>query len=139
MLDHPHVGQIAKTGGLLALPEPDDPGASLGGSAESYCWHGRYWAHAIDAACQVAVRRPDMDAPVPAYREDFLDSEARAYRPLTPLLPVDAFDMLMTLVASRGEHDLPSSPDRFVSEKTGFMRWPSCARCIVWDRRTRST
>ncbi|WP_171102079.1 extracellular solute-binding protein [Ruegeria sp. HKCCD7255] len=120
VLDHPHVGQIAETGALLPLPEPEDADASLGGSAESYLWNGQCWAYAIDAACQMAACRSDLDAPQPVYWEDFLRSEASQYRAITPLLPVDAFDMFMTLVAGRGGEVMPINPDEFVSETNGL-------------------
>lgn len=120
VLDHPHVGQIAETGALLALPESAGDGSSLGGSEESYVWGGKRWAYALDAACQMAVHRPDLIQQLPQRWEQFLQPEAGAFRPLTPLLPVDAFDMLMTIVAGRGEADLPRSPDAFVSEANGL-------------------
>ncbi|WP_417522681.1 extracellular solute-binding protein [Marinovum sp.] len=119
VLDHPHVGQIAEAGALLPLPLPTDPEASLGGSAESYVWNGSCWAYAIDAACQMACYRPDLAPPLPQQWEDFLAADAAKFRPLTPLLPVDAFDMLMTLVAGRGGDRMPASPERFVSGDNG--------------------
>lgn len=120
VLDHPHVGQIAETGALLALPAPEDPDASIGGSAESYLWAGKFWAYAIDASCQMAVCRPDLAQALPERWEQFLDPEARAFRPLTPLLPVDAFDMFMTLVAGRGGERMPADPRHFVSPENGL-------------------
>ncbi|KUF09864.1 extracellular solute-binding protein [Pseudoponticoccus marisrubri] len=119
VLDHPHVGQIAETGALLPLPAPADAAASLGGSAESYLWQGQCWAYALDAACQMAAYRPDMGTPLPRTWEEFLAEDAARFRPLTPLLPVDAFDMLMTLVAGRGEEDLPHDDRHFVSPENG--------------------
>lgn len=119
VLDHPHVGQIAETGALLPLPFVDDAAASLGGSAESYLWNGECWAYAIDAACQMAAYRPDIGAPLPKTWEALCADDAKIFRPLTPLLPVDAFDMLMTLVAGRGEEQLPVSPTHFVSDQNG--------------------
>lgn len=120
VLDHPHVGQIADTGALLPLPEPSDASASLGGSAECYVWNGTCWAYALDAACQMAVYRPDLGSQLPAFWEEFLSVDASRFRALTPLLPVDAFDMFMTLVAGRGEDDLPRSPTEFVTPKNGI-------------------
>lgn len=120
VLDHPHVGQISETGSLLPLPEPEDNSASLGGSAESYFWKGKCWSYAIDVSCQMAVRRPDIDAAIPLTWEQFLEQDAAKYRALTPLLPVDAIDMLMTLVAGRSEEDLPFSDSEFVSEANGL-------------------
>lgn len=119
VLDHPHVGLISETGVLLPLPEPDDTAASLGGSAESYFWNGKCWSYAIDASCQMAAYRPDLDTILPVYWEDFLTEDARNFRALTPLLPVDAFDMFMSLAAGRGEEKQPFSSREFVSSKTG--------------------
>ncbi|WP_053999511.1 extracellular solute-binding protein [Ahrensia marina] len=119
VLDHPHVGQISETGSLLPLPKREDASASLGGSAESYFWNDKCWSYAIDASCQMAVRRTDLGATTPIYWEDFLRDDAAKFRAVTPLLPVDAFDMLMTLVAGKGEVALPYSSDNFVSDDNG--------------------
>ena len=120
ILDHPHVGQIATSGCLLPLPAPE-PGvtASIGGSAESYVWNGETWAYAVDAACQMAVRRPDLDGPRPSLWEDFLDADAYRFRAVTPLLPVDAFDTFLTLVASQRGARVPASRDAFVAGDRG--------------------
>lgn len=120
VLDHPHVGQIAEAGALLPLPGPKDADASLGGSAESYLWRGQCWAYALDAACQMAAFRPDLARPLPRRWEDFLGDDAARFRPLTPLLPVDAFDMFMTLVAGRGEDEMPRGAGHFVSGENGL-------------------
>ena len=116
ILDHPHVGQIAETGSLVPL-DPLPPEASLGGSAESYEWDGAVWAYPVDAACQVAVRRPDLCPRPPATWDEAVGRGD--LRPLTPLLPVDAFDMMMTLVAGMGEEEMAADPRRFVSEANG--------------------
>lgn len=120
VLDHPHVGQIAETGALLPLPYEAGGDTSLGGSEESYVWNGTCWAYALDAACQMAVHRPDLATPLPLRWEEFLAPDAAKFRALTPLLPVDAFDMLLTLVAGRGEADLPRTRDTFVTEANGL-------------------
>lgn len=120
VLDHPHVGQISETGALLPLPAPQDAAASLGGSAESYLWNDRCWAYAVDAACQMAAYRPDLDTPLPETWEEFLAEDANRFRALTPLLPVDAFDMFMTLVAGRGGEVMPTGPEHFVSDHNGL-------------------
>ncbi|MDD9746923.1 MULTISPECIES: ABC transporter substrate-binding protein [Marinovum] len=121
VLDHPHVGQIAESRSLMALPAWQDVAAgSMGGSVESYVYGGQTWAWPIDAACQMAVIRPDSGLEMPHNWEEFLTPEARRFRAITPLLPVDAFDMLMTLVAARGEEVLPVSKDAFVSDANGI-------------------
>lgn len=120
VLDHPHVGAIAEGGALRPLPEPDNHTASMGGSAESYFWNGTCWAYAIDAACQMAAYRSDLTSNLPKTWEDLVGFKGASYKPLTPLLPVDAFDMFMTLVAGNGEESLPYDTDHFVSEQNGL-------------------
>ncbi|MEM9476970.1 MAG: extracellular solute-binding protein [Pseudomonadota bacterium] len=122
VLDHPHVGLIAESGSLIPLPMPVDSAvSSIGGSLESYVWQGQLWAYPIDAASQVAVRRPDLCEASLSCWEDVLSADRRDCRLVTPLLPVDAFDMMMTLVAGRGEEALPVSETNFVSQESGLM------------------
>ncbi len=121
VLDHPHVGLIADTESLLPLPMPTDAAsASLGGSLESYVLRDRLWAYPIDAACQVAVKRADLcDMELPDW-ETAVEGEYGVPM-VTPLLPVDALDMMMTLVAGRGEDVLPRGPTEFCSEENGIL------------------
>lgn len=121
VLDHPHVGQVSEKGALLPLPAPTDASASLGGSAESYVWNNQCWAYAVDAACQMAAFRPDLSTALPTKWEQFLGEDATRFRAVTPLLPVDAFDMFMTLVAGRGGEKMPLDPTHFVSESNGLF------------------
>ena len=58
--------------------------------------------------------------PLPAFWEDFLAPDADRFRPLTPLLPVDAFDMMMTLIAGRGDEIMPHDKERFFSDESGL-------------------
>ncbi|WP_417258694.1 ABC transporter substrate-binding protein [Celeribacter sp.] len=118
ILDHPHVGQIAESGCLLPLP-PMPIETSMGGSVESYMWNGKYWAWPIDGACQMAVVRPDMDAPFPTHWDEVLTASATDFRLVTALKPVDAFDLMLTMVASRGEEKLPFSATEFCSRANG--------------------
>lgn len=63
ILDHPFCGDIAATECLLPLESVVDDGlvrAFVGPSLESYRYDGRIWALPVDAACQVAVARPDL-------------------------------------------------------------------------------
>jgi multiple sugar transport system substrate-binding protein len=63
VLDHPFCGEIAASHCLLPV---DDVVAAAGGdryvgpSLATYTYQGRCWALPIDAACQVAVSRPDL-------------------------------------------------------------------------------
>ncbi len=121
VLDHPHVGLIAESGCLVPLPMPWDSDASIGGSLESYLWGGQLWAYPIDAASQVAVMRPDLNPAPPPNWQAVLGARHSDYRLVTPLLPVDAFDTMMTLVAGRGEVTLPISNAEFVSQENGLL------------------
>jgi multiple sugar transport system substrate-binding protein len=63
VLDHPFVGDIAASSCLLPIEDliaPDECAAFVGPSLEGYRFAGRLWAIPIDAACQVAVSRPDL-------------------------------------------------------------------------------
>lgn len=119
--DHPHVGQIAESGCLAELPtEKGLTDSSVGGSSESYIWQGKQWAYAVDAACQMAVTRSDIKTPFPQFWEDVTKDDAHKYGLLTPLKPVDALDMMLTLIASCGEENLPLSLNEFCSTKNGL-------------------
>ncbi|MEM7061460.1 MAG: hypothetical protein AAF557_28105 [Pseudomonadota bacterium] len=119
VLDHPHVGLISESNCLLPLPEPPAD-ISIGGSLESYFWNGQLWAFPIDAACQVAVKCSDLKPVELPDWEAVLDGSYDAPL-LTPLLPVDAFDMMMTLIAGLGEEILPHSPNAFCSDRNGLL------------------
>ena len=67
LIDHPHIGLIAETGCAVPLDETSAAGdlaalaaCSPGRSHESYHYGGHQWAVAVDAACQVSARRPDL-------------------------------------------------------------------------------
>jgi multiple sugar transport system substrate-binding protein len=63
ILDHPFVGDVAAKRYLLPLDGLVDQaleGAFVGPSLPSYRYGGFLWAVPVDAACQVAVARPDL-------------------------------------------------------------------------------
>ena len=61
VLDHPFAGDIAKHEYLLPVEDiAGAPGDFAGPSLETYRYGGHVWAVPIDAACQVAVSRPDL-------------------------------------------------------------------------------
>jgi multiple sugar transport system substrate-binding protein len=64
ILDHPFCGDIAASGCLLPVDEilADARDAFVGPSRETYVYAGKTWAVPVDAACQVAVSRPDLMA-----------------------------------------------------------------------------
>jgi multiple sugar transport system substrate-binding protein len=62
ILDHPFTGDIAKAGCLLPLDALLEGTAKnfVGPTLETYRYGGHIWALPVDAACQVAVSRPDL-------------------------------------------------------------------------------
>jgi multiple sugar transport system substrate-binding protein len=126
VMDHPHIGTMARSGSVLALDEIVDPDflrslaeGSPGHSHESYRLDGHQWALAIDAACQTSVSRPDLLAAAPRTWRDVVEL-ARSGRVLWPLCGVDAAASLMTMAASAGS-PCASAPGHFVDREVG--RW----------------
>lgn len=108
VIDHPHVGVVAREGSLVPLDEFAPKRAlktlasqSLGGSHESYQYDGHQWALAIDAAAQVAAYRPDLISDIPTQWSEVIDL-AEAGKVLWPIKPVDALASFLTLAANRG-------------------------------------
>ena len=65
ILDHPFCGDIAASLCLMPVDgilTPELRKAFVGPSLETYFYGGRTWAMPVDAACQVAVSRPDLMA-----------------------------------------------------------------------------
>ena len=63
VLDHPFMGDIAASRCLEPLDRVtngESDASFVGPSLESYRYQGKTWALPIDAACQVAVVRPDL-------------------------------------------------------------------------------
>ncbi|WP_168122835.1 extracellular solute-binding protein [Paenibacillus sp. HB172176] len=128
MIDHPHLGSASAERLLAPLDElipaaflDEQQANSVGPSHRSYCWEGRQWALAVDAAAQVS-----------AYRSDLLESAglalpqtwdqvralAKALPSSTaiglPFVPVHAFASYFTVTAQLGgeafwskEEDIP--------------------------------
>jgi len=87
ILDHPFCGDIAASNCLLPLDDilaGDARSAFVGPSLETYVYEGRTWALPVDAACQVAVSRPDLmarlDAATPGDWAALLDLGHKASR-----------------------------------------------------------
>jgi len=85
ILDHPFCGDIAASKCLLPVDDVligDARAAFVGPSLETYVYAGKTWAVPVDAACQVAVSRPDLmarlGAPAPADWSALLDLGSRA-------------------------------------------------------------
>lgn len=95
VIDHPHVGEVAKQGNLLALDGLRDgemadlARGSVGLSHPSYEFAGRQWALAIDAATPVACLRPDRLDRAPRLWAEVLDL-ARKGQVGFALIPINA-------------------------------------------------
>jgi multiple sugar transport system substrate-binding protein len=109
LIDHPHVGQAAADGAILALD--DLLGAtelaalaadSAGPSHVSYEYDGHHWAVAIDAACQaMAVRRGVGDMHLVTWDDVLGFARSHAGRVALPLTPAHAISALLSLIAAR--------------------------------------
>jgi len=108
VIDHPHVGEVAGTGLLIAF---DDAGRdadlkrlaaqSVGLSHTSYNFGGKQWALAIDAATPVAAFRPDLIAEAPRDWDGVMDL-ARRGKVAFALIPINALMTFMGLVRNLG-------------------------------------
>jgi multiple sugar transport system substrate-binding protein len=129
MIDHPFCGTAEATGTLQPL---DDLLArevlaalaadSVGPSHASYHFHGRQWALATDAACQVAAVRDDLLAgtPAPATWDDVRAlALARPGAVAVPLAPAQAMCAFLTLCANAGS-PAAEDPARLVEPGVGL-------------------
>jgi multiple sugar transport system substrate-binding protein len=87
ILDHPFCGDIAASNCLLPVDNilgGDARSRFVGPSLETYEYAGKTWAIPVDAACQVAVSRPDLiarlDAEAPRDWTALLELGRRAER-----------------------------------------------------------
>jgi len=108
VIDHPHVGEVAGSGLLMAF---DGIGRdaelatlaaqSVGLSHPSYEFGGRQWALAIDAATPVAAFRPDLVAEAPRDWSGVMEL-ARAGKVAFALIPINALMTFMGLARNIG-------------------------------------
>lgn len=118
VIDHPHVGEVARQGNLLALDGLRDAemaelaAGSVGLSHPSYAFGGRQWALAIDAATPVACLRPDRLDRAPRLWAEVLDL-ARQGQVGFALIPINA---LMCFFGMARNLDCPvaEDPDRLM-------------------------
>jgi len=146
VIDHPHVGEVADSGQLLALDMPDRAAEmaelaahSVGASHPSYNFGGHQWALAIDAATPVASFRADLLAAAPTRWDEVMDL-AQAGRVACPLIPINA---LMTFMGLARNMDVPLAEDPsaliapdFGGEVLGLMTELVAhidARCLTLD------
>ncbi|WP_343517596.1 extracellular solute-binding protein [Sphingomonas sp.] len=123
VIDHPHVGQVADTGCLVALDGACDAemlagiaAGSVGGSYESYHWNGHQWALPIDAASQVQAWVPGRIA-APATSWDEVIALAKEGRLTIPLRPPHSLMSLFSLSGMNGV-TLPVDGDELFPAKT---------------------
>lgn len=121
VIDHPHVGEVARAGllvDLAAVGRDADLAAlaagSVGLSHPSYQYAGGQWALAIDAATPVACYRADRIGAPPRLWADVLDL-ARAGEVGFALFPINA---LMTFFGIARNLGLPlgESPEALLPE-----------------------
>jgi len=126
VIDHPWVGSASAAGSLLPLdqhlPAPflaDQAANSVGLSHPSYCFDGRQWALAIDAATPVAAWRPDLRsaADLPRTWSDLL-LQAKARDVLIPGVAVDTLMNFYTVCSTLGE-DVCQTEKSVVSPEVG--------------------
>ena len=123
VIDHPHVGEVAKQGNLLPLDGLRDTemaalaAASVGLSHPSYTFAGRQWALAIDTATPVACLRPDLLDHAPKLWAEVLDL-ARAGRVGFALIPINA---LMTFfgMARNLDYTIADDPAHLIAPTEG--------------------
>lgn len=123
VIDHPHVGEVARAGNLLPLDGLRDgemaalAAGSVGLSHPSYNFAGRQWSLAIDAATPVACLRPDLLDHAPKLWAEVLDL-ARAGRVGFALIPVNALMSFFGMARNLG-HDVAEDPDHLIAPAGG--------------------
>lgn len=118
VIDHPHVGEVAKQGNLLPLDGLREAemaalaAGSVGLSHPSYAFAGRQWALAIDTATPVACLRPDRLEVAPKVWSEVL-ALARQGRVGFALIPINALMTFFGLARNLG-YAIAEAPDRLM-------------------------
>jgi multiple sugar transport system substrate-binding protein len=128
ILDHPFCGAIAQSKCLLALDGLLDglDAAFVGPTLASYRYDGHVWALPVDAACQVAVSRPDLMAelgqPVPRTWEEMFAlarvSSRRGMKLAVAFKGVHSLMTFFTLCANLGAPCATETTEPFVDRET---------------------
>lgn len=123
VIDHPHVGEVARTGQLLALDTLGREAemaalaaGSVGLSHPSYAFEGHQWALAIDTATPVACYRPDRLTRAPRLWAEVLDL-ARQGDVAFALIPINALMTFFGIARNLG-HDIAEG-DRLIAPDAG--------------------
>ena len=143
ILDHPFCGDIAASGCLSPLDElltPELAAGFVGPSLASYRYQGRLWALPVDAACQVAVGRPDLLArlsePAPrSWPELMAPGERARARGLGLAIALQGVHALMTFFTLCANLDYPcgGAPDQsFVDRAAGRHALEALARLLAF-------
>ena len=123
VIDHPHVGEVAKMGNLLPLDGLRDAemaalaAGSVGLSHPSYNFAGRQWSLAIDTATPVACLRPDLLEHAPKLWAEVLEL-ARAGRVGFALIPINALMTFFGMARNLG-HAVAEDPDHLIAPDAG--------------------
>ena len=143
-IDHPHVGQAAASGALLALDEVLEPAVLaehranvVGVGAGSYEYAGHQWAVAMDAAVQVSAWVPDrLDQPPGEWNAviDLLRDSTRGVHATMPANPTHLFSSFISLC-----HDSASEVQRLAADDQRPAWWPSAGldaevAATAWER-----
>ena len=126
ILDHPFCGDIAASQCLLPVDdifEAEPRQEFVGASLQTYVYAGKTWAVPVDAACQVAVSRPDLmtklAAPAPSNWAQLLELGSNAARHglklAIGLRGVHSLMTFFTLCANAGR-PCATSPDQSFAE-----------------------
>jgi multiple sugar transport system substrate-binding protein len=106
LIDHPHIGEAAQSGALIALDSliaRSDLRAianrAVGGSGEVYEFQGSCWAVPVDAACHGMAAVRSLAAP--ATLTDLVAASASS-RLALPLHPAHAVSAFITVAATLG-------------------------------------
>lgn len=122
VIDHPHVGEVAGSGQLVAFDTLGRDGdlamlaaQSVGASHPSYNFDGHQWGLAIDAATPVASFRGDLIEAAPSRWDAVLDLAGQG-RVAVALIPINT---LMTFfgLARNQEFPVASDPDRLMDRE----------------------
>jgi multiple sugar transport system substrate-binding protein len=129
VMDHPHVGEAARSGCLLPVDGVADgellaaiQRESAGSSYSSYHYNGRQWALPLDAACQICGYRPDVlnASLLPDSWEAVFDLSKRLHKDGLwmgmALCPTDSLCSFLTLAAQSG--DPPVEAKRWIQRET---------------------
>ena len=100
IMDHPHCGEVVRTGSLRPVAEVPDEYVGL--SRESYFAEGMYWARPFDAASQIAAFHPPRLPQAPRMWDEVWALPDRGVRVAVPLIGVHSLMALGGLLASLG-------------------------------------